>query len=1505
MTRRRFVALVSASVILGIVLVIVGAVLAITQTGFGRERIRRLVLARAVSSLGKRGTLFIGRVSGSLFTELVVDSISLRDAEDSLVIATGPIRVRFDPRDLIDQRIHLHTLDVTRPVIYLRRHANDVWNYRTLFPAGPKRAPRRTRGLGDYIVADTVALRDGTFWLTEPWGPDDSLKGARRDSAVRSALAQPRPEVRMTKEGPTRTRRWTHLEIRAPWVRIAQPDSVGQLIRLDTLSTVLSDPPVALRNLRGTVRIHGDSVWASLSHFELPATAGHAEARIWWGGNKPVQLDVNAETDSISLRDFNWVYARLPRAGGGRSEVHVRNDPKNLRAIDYALKKLDLRTANSHLRGDLTIGAGWPVLVIKDVDLALEPADFDLLRAFNGGDLGVDFRGRFTGHVVAAGGPIDRWRVDSATLSFADAHVPGAVSRLTLRGELDLRSPANAVFHGVDLGLDALDLRTITYLFPAFPRLGGTMTGHATLDSIWTDVRFRDADLTHLDGPEAPSRVTGSGRVTSGGRSTIFDVTLDAAPLSFTSLARSFPSLPLRGSFSGPLRVQGIADRLALATRLAGAAGTLAIDELIDMDSAGGEGARGTVRAEAVDIALALGRPELPATRLFAAIVNDVHGDALATMEGALAVTVDTSSVARIWIRHATARVAVAGGHLRVDSLTVGSTGVRMRGSGMLGVAAGARDTLRFAADVDSIGGLRSLFTGERTAAAPVDSLGGELSVAGFLAGSIADSFTARGTFTGTRLVAGGATAVRLIGGFDIAGLPRAPGGTIWTRSDSATIAGVGIDTLTTSLVLRGRNAGALTLAIATDRPAGTVRGGGRIAYETAGDTLRLTLDSLDAAVEGHAWRIAAPAHFTRTPGGDVLDSLVIRAGGGRIAAHGDLPTAGDVHGLAVVDSLSLGDLGALLQSSNPLAGLVGGDLRLSGTRGAPVMRLAARFRDAKFGSFGFAYFGVDADYSERRLVTRIDFFDRGQAIATLALTVPADFTLRPVAERFPIAPISGRLTADSVNLNALALFSTHLSQPAGTASADLAISGTRRQPLFAGHAAVKDGEVGLPRFGVRLTAIQAAVRFAPDGLHIDTLSMRSGSASRNFLSLTGTLLAPSLLALRDDRSALEFDLKMRARNFQLIDSRRLARVEVTDSVTLRGKFASATLSGRIDLDKADFYLSGFERKSTVVDLDDPELFADPAMTGNRELGLMVPADVRAAISALRVEGLDVMIGDQVWLRSQQSEIKLGGAVQITGSGTQRLTGRIDVRRGAYRLDLGLVQRTFQVDSGHVSFYGDVEAGGQLDVWASSTVRQANRQGEDVKILAHITGTTNTPHADFSSGERYALSDSEILSYLIFGQPNFGGANDVQSRNALTSALLPSLGTVMEGALSSQLRWVDQVMIQTGATTTPQNEPNAQNSALYGSRFGFGKQLGDRTYVAANAGLCWLQSASSSSTSFSQSLGVSIEQRLGDRFFLQASMEPSSAALLCKPGSTPSGNRPQQFGFDLFREWSF
>ena len=91
MSRRRLVALISAGILLLLGISIIGAILATTQTDLGRARLRSLINSQLSSAMGSRGTLYIGRITGSLFTEVKLDSFAIRDEEDSLVAASARI----------------------------------------------------------------------------------------------------------------------------------------------------------------------------------------------------------------------------------------------------------------------------------------------------------------------------------------------------------------------------------------------------------------------------------------------------------------------------------------------------------------------------------------------------------------------------------------------------------------------------------------------------------------------------------------------------------------------------------------------------------------------------------------------------------------------------------------------------------------------------------------------------------------------------------------------------------------------------------------------------------------------------------------------------------------------------------------------------------------------------------------------------------------------------------------------------------------------------------------------------------------------------------------------------------------------------------------------------------------------------------------------------------------------------------------------------------------------
>jgi hypothetical protein len=78
------------------VVAFVGAFVALTRTNFGREWVRGQIV-----ELAKRvnGRVYVGRLSGGFFGGIAVDSLEIRGPDDSLFVATGPLRATYDLRD--------------------------------------------------------------------------------------------------------------------------------------------------------------------------------------------------------------------------------------------------------------------------------------------------------------------------------------------------------------------------------------------------------------------------------------------------------------------------------------------------------------------------------------------------------------------------------------------------------------------------------------------------------------------------------------------------------------------------------------------------------------------------------------------------------------------------------------------------------------------------------------------------------------------------------------------------------------------------------------------------------------------------------------------------------------------------------------------------------------------------------------------------------------------------------------------------------------------------------------------------------------------------------------------------------------------------------------------------------------------------------------------------------------------------------------------------------------
>lgn len=1529
LSRRRLVVFTSAAALLTMGLLATLVVVSATQTEFGRTRVRDYLQRTIAQKV--HGRMYIGAIGGGMLTGVTVDSIEIRGPDDSLFVATGRVTVTYDPRDLLDKRVLLSRLEVEHPVVRIKKEADGEWNFRHIFPQGPAGPARRDRGFGDFIVIADAAVHDAAFTLVMPWAPDARLRGARRDSAIAHNLARTDNEIRREGAGFMRSWRWRRGEIRSNYVRLADPDSAGRLFALTALAVAGADPPITVRNVRGAVRQLGDSIWLEIPHFDLPGSTGRAAGKIVWGSDLPVRYDVHVVGDSVSMRDVAWVYPTMPRTGGGRMDLDIRNQPGHLHVIDYAITKMDVRTTGSRLLGRMTYGVGGPVLELKDVDVEAAPVDFALIRALNGKPFPYPWAGRISGMLHARGGPLDRFVLDESRFTFHDANVPGAITTGSASGGLDILSPALTAFHGLDVRLDRLDLRTLQFLNPAFPRVNGVVSGTATLDSSWLDVRFRDADVTHVDGPGDASRMTGSGRVTLGERFLVYDLDLEAQPLAIGTLARSYPAIPVRGSFRGPLRVRGTLDNLDLATVLTGAAGTVAVSGNFDLFPAGFRArARGSLTN--VDVRALLDRRDVPVTNFTTRFDTDLAGDSLANLAGTVAVETDRSLVDGVRFYPSVLRLGFADGRVQVDSLQLESSAATLSATGGLGLSASRADTLVFRVRVDSLGGLRRYLGGSRigsrsgadgVALATVvdDSLGGTMVVDGALTGSV-DTLRVAGELRGRDLRLGSSRARTLHGRFALEDVLRAPRGTAALSLDTLVAGSVRLDSAAVELHLLAPDAARFAARLTSQSGPSAVLSGG---VQASTDSTVVTLDTLAIATTQNRWGLAAPATLVERAAGLSLDSLVLRGSrSGRVAVRGEMPVAEPVNITVSADSMPLADVGELAQASVPYAGLASLDWRITGTRARPMMAINAALTDARFGSMTVESAIARGTYADRRFDAAVSLLRGGRPALRATGSLPVDLALLPVAKRALDDSLRVNVRSDSVNLAIVESFSPALRRATGTVSANVDVAGTWKAPRMSGALRVANGAVDLTTLGIRADRIFADVDFAGDSILVRRFSMMSGHQRADTISLTGAVAFA-------DYANPSFDLHLYARNFHAMNKPRVADLELSTSrpgLRLRGALAGSELTGDLTVTRGEIYIPELAQKR-VISLDDPEFYrvVDTSLTTNRTL---LPTAPPRLVKNLTLHQVRIGMGEDVWLRSAEANIKLGGEVAVTvgrpsgGADSARtqlaLEGVLTADRGTYRLSLPAVQRTFVIEEqGTLRFFGDPDLNPTLDIRAIHTVRQFSQQSvrQDVKIQVRITGTLARPVLELTSPDQ-RLSQSDLISYLVTGAPSFavGGINE--SATLAANIVLPSIGSYLSTKFGG--RAVDVVQLSTAGTGQEavrlQDFGGTVLSSFTAARLGVGKQLTDRTFVSANAGLCQIgqflgqgngaTSPALKPQDFAESVGLKVEHRLNGGFSLSFGSEPATSALLCNQASARGFvATPRQYGFDLFKTWQF
>ncbi len=1499
MPRRRTVVLISAAAVLAVALGIVGIVILGTRTDAGRDIIRRYALAEL--SRRVKGKVYFGRLHGSIFGDVTLDSLEIRETNDSLFIASGPISVRFRPGDIIDRRLVLALGSATNPRVHVRQDSAGQWNFRKIFPSGPPRAPRTTRGFGDYIVLDSLRVRGGSFAVTMPWQPDDTLRGAKRDSAITFNLTRADREVRRVGSGFVRTFRWTEAAIIAGHVRVAHPDSAGQFFTVHRLDVNEEVPPFKFSKARGTVRLLGDSVFPEITHFELPGSRGRGSGKVSWGGGK-ARYDLRIVAEHVALADINWVYPTLPKTGGGPVRLHITN-ARDDDVIDYVLKDMDLRTGSSRLRGDMTFVVGAPVLEVRDLDLAAEPVDFALLEGLAGEKFPYPWRGTLHGTVKGRGGPLNNFVVADARVEFRDANVPGAVTRGSARGGLNIAEPAFTAFRGFDVQLEQLDLRTLQFLDPEFPRLNGIISGSARLDSSWLDVRFSNADLTHRDGESPASRFRGNGRVIVGDEALSYDLALTTDSLSFATLAKSYPAIRLRGQYAGPLRANGTLADLSVTTALRGSAGTLGIDGTLD-GSPPGYAFNGVIDVANLDLRTLLDTTAMQRTSLTGRLTANVHGDTtLASLTGNAQLELERGHIDSLRVFPSRAQLRFADGRARIDTLMLESAAGRLEASGGLGLTSGIRDSVQFALMADSLGALRQYLTPRGdTASTTADSLVGRLEARGTLRGSV-DTFTVAVRLEGRGVRVLGQRARALRGTGTLAGLPKDPHGSADIALDTAVVGGVSL--VGGDVHVNLNPGGALELTLSVESMTGPTARAILRAAKT-GDTVRVDVDSLTLRIDDNTWSLERASRVI-VAGDDVSITPIALVGGGgqhgRIAVQGSMPETLPMDLRVTIDSVALADLGKLAQTQLSLGGRLSLRADIKGTRPTPLMELVGRLDGAAIGEFRIARGDLTGSYRDQRLTAKLGLF-RDQALVLSAdATLPIDLAFESRADRTLDRPLAGSIRSSDVDLAVLESFAQQVQRATGRFNANLDLGGTWGDPRLTGNVRVTGGAFSWATLGaVRIRQANADIEFFGDSVHVNRLSAVSGR------SLSDSAWMRGFVEFSEWENPT-FNIDLFANNFAAISNRRTAELTLSGQVGLRGALRGSSLSGRVVVNEGVVYIPELVRKE-VISLDDPSIaqLIDTTLFTNRSL---LPKAPPTLVRNLTIEGVTVTLGDNVWLRSREANIKLDGSLDVT-KGTQlgtaapqlALVGVLETTRGTYVLELaGVVRRLFEVESGTLRFFGEPDFNPALNIRAIHTVAIVGTTdfSNEARIRVILEGSLARPLIRLESADGLRYSESDLLSLLVTGAPSL--QQGATGYNAYISAVLGLLTSRPADKLRDALS-LDLFQFRGGVAGGTVGSSFQLGDVFARSSLAVGKQVGERSFLTLSYGLCnFVQQATT--FSLTETLELRFEHRLQRGFGFSVSREPGTLNNCGINSARILTFTPAQYGLDLFRAWRF
>ena len=502
------------------------------------------------------------------------------------------------------------------------------------------------------------------------------------------------------------------------------------------------------------------------------------------------------------------------------------------------------------------------------------------------------------------------------------------------------------------------------------------------------------------------------------------------------------------------------------------------------------------------------------------------------------------------------------------------------------------------------------------------------------------------------------------------------------------------------------------------------------------GANVALAPDVIRAAIEGKVnaipFRLARPAEIRPVAGGWQLSPTQLVLPQGNVLLAGRTGAAGTV----VQSRLRDFDL-SILNAFSPglgLGGKVSGSLDFAQPAGGAFPRGDARLTIAGFTRTGIAARSPPVDLALAGALGP----EGGNAAAVIrrggTIIGRAQARLQPLGPaagswmtRLLASPLSGGIRYNGpadVLWSFTGMTSQHLSGPVGVA-ADF--TGRVQAPQLTGVIRANNLTFTDETYGTRITNLAVQGRFTNSTLELDRLSGRAGS---------GTIEGQGRVGFAAN-AGFPIDIKLNLQNAQLARSDNIGATVTGNVAITNSKANGALISGDLTVPNLRYQIIR-QAAAQVVDLQGVRRKGDPLPVPGTE------GDTGGTPSIWKLD-LRVRADNQLFISGMGLESEWSADLRVQGtSATPSIVGEADIIRGTFSFS----GRRFDVTRGHIAFTGGRPPNPTIDLVASADVDDVtvniNVSGTSTNPQIAFTSTPALPQDELLSRVLFGGSISEI-----------------------------------------------------------------------------------------------------------------------------------------------------------------